>query len=153
MAAFAIKASAVLCTVTMGIMARPRSRRCRTIPSLVPTGEAAAASRSAARPPWPLPPTLPAKRGQPKASSRRARGPHQQTLTRLDDAELNRSRRDLQPASVLAHHREARAGKVALVREILAKVRTPAVLALERCRGDRLRDLDQGAQVQPIVPG
>src|SRR4029077_8507432 len=102
MAAFAIKASAVLCTGAMGIIGRPR-RALRTIcpfprrgskkkGTVPPSGETGGASRRR----WPP--------SAPSFPSRRR--PLQQALARPDDRELDRLRGDGKSLVALAHHSE-----------------------------------------------
>src|SRR5581483_3568317 len=81
------------------------------------------------------------------------RGVLQQRLARLDDRELYRRIGDLELGPTLASDGELRGRKVAFAGEIRAEVGSAAVLALERRAGDHLRDLDERAQVEPVVPG
>src|SRR5215831_13944646 len=77
----------------------------------------------------------------------------QQRLARLHVGELNRLLGDFETTGRLPRDREARTRQVARLRKIAAEVRAARILALAGRERNHPADLDERAQIEPIMPG
>src|SRR6516225_5990075 len=77
----------------------------------------------------------------------------QQRLARLHVGEANRLLGDVETTGRLPRDREARTRQVARLRKIGAEVRAARILALAGRERNQPADLDERAQIEPIMPG